>query len=95
MADLKIQYSFTSTPWQYTGKGGWIFISLPKKLSEEIRDAFKHDEEGWGRLAAKIRIGSTEWKTAIWFDTKTPSMNTSPINCFPCCRVELQRAGDW
>jgi hypothetical protein len=71
MADFKLQYRFASAPWQYAGQGGWVFVSLPKKLSSEIRKAFKREEAGWGRLTATAKIGYTEWKTAVWFDTKT------------------------
>lgn len=67
---MKIQYHFSSKIWQYEGSGGWYFISLPLKLSKEIRNYNKSEEAGWGRLTAIARIGSTEWKTAIWFDTK-------------------------
>ena len=70
MPDFKIQYQFKAIPWQYTGQGAWIFVSLPKKLSQEIRTAFKDAEQGWGRLTAIARVGNSEWKTAIWFDTK-------------------------
>jgi len=65
-----IQYLFKAIPWQHTGPGGWYFVSLPVQLSKEIRTVFKMDEEGWGRLKAVAKIGSTEWKTAIWFDSK-------------------------
>lgn len=67
---LKIQYRFSSKVWQYAGPGGWYFISLPQKLSKEIRKTFRSEEAGWGRLTAIARIGNSEWKTAIWFDTK-------------------------
>lgn len=70
MTDCKIQYRFSSVPWKYAGQGGWIFVSMPKKLSKEIRTTLKSEEAGWGRLTATARIGNTEWKTAIWFDTK-------------------------
>jgi hypothetical protein len=66
-----IKYEFSAKCWQYAGKGAWIFVSLPKKLSGEIRRHFKHEEEGWGRLKITAQIGSSEWKTAIWFDTKS------------------------
>lgn len=56
-------------PWQYAAPGGWHFVSLPRDLSAEIRNHFKQ-EEGWGRLKATAKIGNSEWKTAIWFDTK-------------------------
>ena len=65
-----IKYKFTAKPWQYTGPGSWHFVSLPNELAKEIRNAFKSEEEGWGRLPATAKIGNSEWKTAIWFDTK-------------------------
>jgi len=67
---MKIQFNFSSSVWKYQGTAGWYFVSLPKELSQEIRETFKNDEEGWGRLKATARIGNTEWQTAIWFDTK-------------------------
>lgn len=65
-----IKYEFHAEPWQHSGPGGWHFISVPKELAEEIRSAFKLEEEGWGRLKVMAQIGQSEWKTAIWFDTK-------------------------
>jgi hypothetical protein len=65
-----IKYKFAASPWQYQGPGGWHFVSLPKNLAMEIRNALKSEEEGWGRLKAIAQIGNSEWKTAIWFDTK-------------------------
>jgi hypothetical protein len=65
-----IQYQFKAKLWQHQGPGGWYFVSLPLQLSKEIRTVFKMDEEGWGRLKAIAKIGGTEWKTAIWFDSK-------------------------
>jgi len=70
---MEIKYKFTAKLWLYAGPSGWHFVSLPKKLAQEIRSALKTEEEGWGRLKAKAKIGNSEWKTAIWFDTK---MNT-------------------
>ena len=70
MRQKKIQYQFSAKPWQHQGPGGWYFVSLPVPLSKEIRTVFKMDEEGWGRLKAIAKIGGTEWKTAIWFDSK-------------------------
>jgi hypothetical protein len=70
---IKNNYQFSSKLWRYPAPGGWHFISLPQKISKEIRSAFKSEEEGWGRLKATARIGNSEWNAAIWFDTK---MNT-------------------
>lgn len=39
-------------------------------MAKEIRETLKSEEEGWGRLKATAEIGKTQWKTAMWFDTK-------------------------
>lgn len=65
-----IKYQFTSKCWEYPGKGAWIFVSLPEEISKEIREHFKSEEEGWGRLKVTAQIGKSEWKTAVWFDSK-------------------------
>jgi len=61
---------FTASVWRYSGQGSWHFISLPYEMAKEIRENLKSEEEGWGRLKVTALIGTTEWRTAIWFDTK-------------------------
>ena len=70
MSPKGIRYSFKASPWQHTGPGGWHFVSLPAALSKRIRKNLQQEEEGWGRLRTTVKIGQTEWRTAIWFDTK-------------------------
>lgn len=73
MEAKRISYEFTAKPYLYSSSVdmiGWTFVSLPKELSLEIRNNFKWQEEGWGRMKVTAKIGSTEWQTAIWFDTK-------------------------
>ena len=68
---MKISYSFTGKIWQHEApKGGWYFISLPVNMSQEIRENFRNQEEGWGRLKATAEIAGVKWETAIWYDTK-------------------------
>ncbi len=66
----KIKYEFSEKPWQHASPGGWYFVSLPKEMAKEIRTSLKSEEEGWGRLKAVAKVGKSDWKTAIWFDTK-------------------------
>lgn len=66
----KIQYEFSEKSWQHDSPGGWYFVSLPKEMSKEIRSMLKSEEQGWGRLKAEAKIGKSEWKTAVWFDSK-------------------------
>lgn len=66
-------YTFSAKVYQYSTSpdmSGWTIVSLPKALSIEIRDNFKWLEEGWGRMKVTARVGDSEWKTSIWFDTK-------------------------
>ena len=68
----KIHFAFTATPWQYKGSG-WVFVTVPKEMSDDIRRYFKKEEQGWGRLSIIARSGNTTWPTAIWFDTQHQS----------------------
>ena len=63
-------FTFSSNVWQYPGKGGWFFISLPIEIANKIEALHKNVEQGWGRLSVHAVIGTTSWETAIWFDTK-------------------------
>ncbi len=66
-----IKYQITARPWIYSGKGAWIFVTLPVKISKEIRRHFKAEEECWGRLKTTAQIGNSEWSAAICFDSKS------------------------
>lgn len=66
-------YQFKAKIWKYKGKSGWHFITLPKVLTKKIRKNHGHDEEGWGRLKTVATIGQSNWKTAIWYDSKYQS----------------------
>ena len=67
------KFEFSAKVYQYSTSAdmiGWTIVSLPKEMSIEIRDIFKWVEEGWGRMKITAKVGDSEWKTAIWFDTK-------------------------
>jgi len=68
--EAKIKYQFTGKIWKYNAAGGWIFVSLPKELSKEIRQNLQWQEEGWGRMKATAAVNGQKWDTAIWFDKK-------------------------
>ncbi len=70
MDSLKIRYKFSANVWQYSGQSNWYFVSIPIVLASEIRQNFKWQEEGWGRMKVKVKIGETDWESAIWYDKK-------------------------
>lgn len=74
MTDAKLKtYVFRGKVWKHNGPAGWHFVTLPLKLSKEIRKYHGLSEEGWGRLKVAATIGECKWQTAIWFDTKAKS----------------------
>lgn len=69
----KITYHFSGKLWRHSPKGGWYFITIPKEISDEIRENLQWQEEGWGRMKASAIIKEQQWNTSIWFDTKKSS----------------------
>ena len=56
--------------WLYPGMAGWHFLTLPKKLSDEVKKNFGALRHGWGSLPVKVTIGKTNWSTSIFPDKR-------------------------
>jgi Domain of unknown function (DUF1905) len=67
MADLA--FAFTSTLWEYQGKGAWHFITVPAKISAAIK--MLTERHGFGSVRVRARIGETGWKTSVFPDAKS------------------------
>jgi hypothetical protein len=55
--------------WVWPGNTPWHFISLDKKLAEEIRILFPKTP----LIKIKAKVGKTEWDTAFFRESKTKS----------------------
>ena len=66
-----IRYDFSAKMWQHDSPGGWFFVSIPIEMSKEIRTNLSFQEEGWGRMKTRAKIGDIEWESAIWYDSKS------------------------
>ncbi len=64
-------YKFRSKVWVWPGQGGWHFVSLPNKLAVEIKTGFNAMTRGWGSLPVKVEVGTSQWQTSIFPDSKT------------------------
>ena len=60
-----------SEVWLYPGYAAWHFVSVSKKSSKVIKEAFGKNARGWGSLPVKVEIGKTSWKTSIFPDKKS------------------------
>jgi len=63
--------SFDAELWNVESMGSWVFITLPRDLSQAIRDVPRPPEPGFGSLRVVARIGATEWRTSIFPEAKT------------------------
>jgi hypothetical protein len=41
------------------GKGGWTYVSLPKKMTPPVTRA-------WGRTPVVATVDGVEWTTSVW-----------------------------
>ncbi len=62
---------FKSKIWLYSSEeSSWHFISLPKKLSKDIKGTFAEFTKGFGSLKVNAKIGKTSWHSSIFPDKK-------------------------
>ena len=66
-----MEYKFTDKIWLYTGNGAWHFITLPKGISDEIKQNFGQERKGWGSIRVTVSIDSYRWQTSIFPDKKS------------------------
>ena len=58
--------------WDARRADSWTFVSLPKDVSEEIRDvAGDGPRRGFGSVRVRATIGGSSWKTSIFPDSGT------------------------
>lgn len=70
---MKKVFKFSAKVWLWPGDAPWHFVTLPKKLSEEIDFYFGHIKGGWGSIRDSVTLGKTLWKTSIFPDKKIGS----------------------
>lgn len=64
-------YTFKAKVWVFDGPGGWHFVTINKKISEEIYVMHKVIAKNWGSIPVQCQIGKTIWNTSIFRDTKS------------------------
>jgi hypothetical protein len=67
---LKSSYKIKSDVWVYPGPAAWYFISVPEKVTKEIKHNFGALSRGFGSVPVNVTIGKTKWKTSIFPDSK-------------------------
>jgi len=66
------EYTVRAKVWRWK-IGRWYFATLPARLAAEIRRQFGANARGWGSIRARVKIGHTEWNTALFPERKSKS----------------------
>jgi hypothetical protein len=66
-----MEINFKSKLWEWSGKGAWCFVSLPKEYYDEIKVISSSPKRGFGSVKIEASVGKTVWKTSIFPDTKS------------------------
>jgi hypothetical protein len=78
---MQSEFSFEAKVWLYPGmQTAWHFVSVPKPLSEEIKERStirgvgqSTKRRGWGSVPVQVTIGKSTWKTAVFPDKRSGS----------------------
>ena len=64
-------YKITAEVWLYPAPVAWHFVTIPPKISAEIKARFAKQRVGWGSIPVTVTLGKTIWKTSIFPDKKS------------------------
>lgn len=57
---------FSGKIWYWKGPAPFYFVTVPEEQCDDLKAISGFVTYGWGMIPATIRIGKTEWRTALW-----------------------------
>lgn len=57
----KKQFSVIGIVQKFPGPGGWLYVAVPKKFTQEL----KQRRRAWGMYPITAHVGKTSWKTKL------------------------------
>ena len=70
----KRSYTMKEKVWLYPGESAnWHFVTLTKKIGQEIKECYGKSARGFGSLPVEVTIGASIWKTSIFPDKRIGS----------------------
>lgn len=61
-----MKLEFKGKIWYWRGPSPFHFVTVPPEQALELKAISSHVTYGWGMIPVKVRIGKTEFKTALW-----------------------------
>ncbi len=57
---------FSGEIWYWQGPAPWYFVTVPAEQAADLKVISGAVTYGWGMIPATVRIGRTEFTTALW-----------------------------
>lgn len=89
---IDLDFEFSAALWEYSGKGTWHFVTLPKNISDDIKAFTKHKTKGFRTVPVSVKVGESHWQTSLFPDSKSGSY-LLPIKAI-IRRTEHLKGGD-
>ncbi len=61
-----MELEFNGPIWYWRGPAPWYFVTVPAEQSDALKTISPSITYGWGMLPVQVRIGQSEWTTALW-----------------------------
>ena len=65
-----LMYHFDAELWLHDSEGGWCFLTVPAKVSDDISARTVGTRRGFGSVRVRVTIGATTWATSVFPDSK-------------------------
>ena len=94
--------SFQGKVYRWAANEAFFLVSVPKDLSEEIKEISEGLTNGFGSLKVEATIGKTVWRTSIFPDSKSglfdlplkaPVRKANGLEVGSVAKVELEILG--
>ncbi len=67
---IDLDFSFSAALWEWTGKGKWVFVTLPEDISADIKHFTRHTVRGFRTVRVTVKVDETTWQTSLFPDSK-------------------------
>ncbi|UOQ90106.1 DUF1905 domain-containing protein [Agromyces endophyticus] len=61
-----MEFDFSGELWFWRGPAPWHFVTVPPAACDDLAAVAPLVSYGWGMVPATVRIGGSEWPTALW-----------------------------
>jgi hypothetical protein len=61
-----VEFTFSGEVWFWRGPAPWHFVTVSDEAADALVEISPAVTYGWGMIPAIIRIGTSEWPTALW-----------------------------